>query len=97
MLLGIPIVPAPIPMGVGAALAIKQTGRTAVAVSGDASIEEGVFHESAHFAALSKLPAIFVCENNLYWCISPLRVRQPPRRSRGRVAACYAGLARRRQ
>lgn len=81
MLLSLPIVAASIPVGVGAALAMKQRGNDDVAVIylGDASLEEGAFHESANFAALHGLPAIFVCENNLYSVYTPLRERQPPR------------------
>lgn len=81
MLLSLPIVAASIPVGVGAALAMKQRGNDNVAVIylGDASLEEGVFHESANFAALHALPAIFVCENNLYSVYTPLRERQPDR------------------
>jgi pyruvate dehydrogenase E1 component alpha subunit len=81
MLLSLPIVGASIPVGVGAAMASKQRGEDNVAVIylGDASVEEGVFHESANFAAVRKLPAIFVCENNLYSVYTPLPDRQPPR------------------
>lgn len=81
MLLSLPIVAASIPVGVGAALAMKQRGNDNVAVIylGDASLEEGVYHESANFAALHALPAIFVCENNLYSVYTPLRERQPER------------------
>jgi TPP-dependent pyruvate/acetoin dehydrogenase alpha subunit len=81
MLLSLPIVGASIPVGVGAAMACKQRGDDNVAVIylGDASVEEGVFHESANFAAVQKLPAIFVCENNLYSVYTPLRDRQPAR------------------
>jgi TPP-dependent pyruvate/acetoin dehydrogenase alpha subunit len=81
LLLSLPIVAASIPVGVGAALAFKQEGKRNVAVIylGDASLEEGVFHESANFAALKKLPAIFVCENNLYSVYTGLSDRQPPR------------------
>jgi TPP-dependent pyruvate/acetoin dehydrogenase alpha subunit len=81
MLLSSPIVAASIPVGVGAALAIKQRGEDAVAVVylGDASVEEGVFHESANFAALHRLPVVFVCENNLYSVYTALRDRQPAR------------------
>lgn len=81
VLLSLPIVAASIPIGVGAALAMKQNNRDSVAVIylGDASVEEGVYHESANFAALHRLPVIFVCENNLYSVYTPLRDRQPPR------------------
>jgi len=81
MLLSLPIVAASIPIGVGAALALKQAKRDDVAVVylGDASVEEGVFHESANFAAVHRLPVVFVCENNLYSVYTPLEERQPPR------------------
>jgi TPP-dependent pyruvate/acetoin dehydrogenase alpha subunit len=81
VLLSLPIVAASIPVGVGAALAMQQRGKPDVAVIyiGDASLEEGVYHESANFAALHALPAIFVCENNLYSVYTPLRERQPSR------------------
>jgi pyruvate dehydrogenase E1 component alpha subunit len=81
VLLSLPIVAASIPIGVGAALAMqrRRTDDVAVIYLGDASLEEGVFHESANFAALRRLPAIFVCENNLYSVYTPLRERQPQR------------------
>jgi pyruvate dehydrogenase E1 component alpha subunit len=81
VLLSLPIVAASIPVGVGAALACQQERRPNVAVVylGDASVEEGVFHESANFAALKKLPVVFVCENNLYSVYTALRDRQPSR------------------
>jgi TPP-dependent pyruvate/acetoin dehydrogenase alpha subunit len=81
MLLSLPIVASSIPVGVGAAMAMRQRGEDNVAVIylGDASVEEGVFHESANFAAVRKLPAIFVCENNLYSVYTPLSERQPAR------------------
>lgn len=62
------IVGASIPLAVGAALAFSMQGsdRLAVAFFGDAGVEQGVFHESLNFAALQRLPIIFVCENNFY-------------------------------
>ena len=48
---------------------------------GDGAIEEGVFYEAANFAAVKKLPVIFVCENNMYSVYSSLDVRQPQKRS----------------
>jgi TPP-dependent pyruvate/acetoin dehydrogenase alpha subunit len=81
VLLSLPVVGSSIPIGVGAALAFKQQGRDSVAVIylGDAALEEGVYHESANFAALRGLPAVFVCENNLYSVYTPLDQRQPAR------------------
>lgn len=81
VLVSVPIVGASIPIGVGAAFAMKYKGADSVAVVylGDAAVEEGAFHESANFAALHRLPAIFVCENNLYSVHTPLSDRQPER------------------
>ena len=55
-----------IPVALGFALAFKRTqsNRVVVAFFGDGATEEGVFTESLNFAALHKLPILFVCENN---------------------------------
>ena len=81
VLSSLPIVGSSIPIGVGAALGFKQAGSDQIAVCffGDAAIEEGVFHESANFAAIKKLPVIFVCENNLFSVYTRLDDRQPAR------------------
>ena len=44
---------------------------------GDGATEEGTFAEAVNFAAVRRLPVVFVCENNLYSIASPLRARQP--------------------
>ena len=81
MMASIPIVGSCIPLAVGTALsdAIDGNNRVSIAYLGDASIEEGVFHESANFARLRDLPVLFVCENNLYSVYSHLEIRQPDR------------------
>lgn len=68
-----------IPTAVGAALAshLRNEPRVSVAFFGDGASEEGVFHESLNFAALKRLPVVFVCENNAYAAGSPLSSRQP--------------------
>lgn len=68
-----------IPLAVGAAWAadMKRTSQVSVCFFGDGAVEEGTFHESMNFAALKKLPVIFVCENNFYAVASPLSQRQP--------------------
>ena len=62
----------------GAALTFRMRARDSVAVAifGDGATEEGVFHETLNFAALRKLPVIFVCENNLYATNTHIRDRQ---------------------
>jgi pyruvate dehydrogenase E1 component alpha subunit len=65
---------------VGSALAFAMDKKPRVAVSffGDAVFEEGILYECFNFAALRKLPVLFVCENNGYSTESPVSVRQPP-------------------
>ena len=81
VLLSLPIVAASIPVGVGAALKMRQRGEDAIVAVflGDASVEEGVFHESINFASLHGLAVIFICENNEYSVYTPLSQRQPAR------------------
>lgn len=76
-----PILSSTISVGVGAAWAAQLDGKDQITVVyfGDGATEEGAFHESANFAALMKLPVIFVCENNLYSVHSKMDIRQPDR------------------
>lgn len=60
------VVASTIPHAVGAALAAKRLKKDQVIVAafGDGAMDEGVYHESLNFAALHKLPVVFLCENN---------------------------------
>lgn len=75
MLGAAPIVAGTISLALGAALAYSIRGENSVAVSffGDGAAGEGVLYESMNFAALKKLPIIFVCENNFYSTHMPIR------------------------
>ena len=75
MLGSIPIVAATISLAVGAAMVIKIRNQKRVSISffGDGATTEGLLHESLNFAALEKLPIIFVCENNFYATHMPIR------------------------
>ncbi len=77
-----PTIGSSIPVAVGAALSMQQrgTGGVAVAYFGDGASEEGVLHESLNFAALRRLPVLFVLENNGYSIFTPLDQRQPAQR-----------------
>jgi TPP-dependent pyruvate/acetoin dehydrogenase alpha subunit len=76
-----------IPVAVGFALAFKRTRshRVVVAFFGDGATEEGVFTESLNFAALHKLPILFVCENNNYAIHTPITRRWATQRLCERV------------
>jgi pyruvate dehydrogenase E1 component alpha subunit len=57
-----------IPLTTGMAFAIKyrNTDQVAVCYFGEAAVNNGAFHEALNMAALWKLPAIYICENNRY-------------------------------
>ncbi|HEY3110622.1 MAG TPA: thiamine pyrophosphate-dependent dehydrogenase E1 component subunit alpha, partial [Chloroflexota bacterium] len=62
---------------VGAALAARLSKNDAVAVTtlGEGAASEGEFHEACNFAAVKRLPVIFVVESN-GWAISEPRSEQ---------------------
>ncbi len=75
---GSAVVATTVPQAVGYAYGFQLQHKDNVVVSffGDGAVEEGVFHESMNFAALKKLPLIFLCENNLYAIHSRQEARQ---------------------
>jgi len=77
-----------VPVAVGYALAQKRlkTGAVVACFLGDGATEEGCFAESLNFAALHKLPVIFVCENNGFAIHEPLSKRWATDRLCARVA-----------
>ena len=83
-----------IPVGVGLGLAAKldRKGQVSAVFIGDGATEEGVFYESATFAAVRELPVVFICENNLYSVYSPLKVRQPEERVIHEMVSAYKGI-----
>ncbi|MDE3064920.1 MAG: thiamine pyrophosphate-dependent dehydrogenase E1 component subunit alpha, partial [Acidobacteriota bacterium] len=62
------IIGAHLPIACGAAWSAQYRGTDPVAVCffGDGSVNIGAFHEALNFAAIWKLPVVFVCENNLW-------------------------------
>ena len=65
---GSAIVGGGLPLAVGFALADKLMRRPRVTACffGEGAVAEGEFHESLNLAKLWKVPALFLCENNLY-------------------------------
>src|SRR5262249_8984714 len=68
------IIGAHLPIACGAAwkAQYKGTGEVAVCFFGDGTTNIGAFHEAVNFAAVWKLPVVFVCENNLYMEYTPI-------------------------
>jgi TPP-dependent pyruvate/acetoin dehydrogenase alpha subunit len=57
--------------GLGLAFQLRRTDQVAVCFFGDGASNEGAFHEGLNFAAVRRLPIVFVCENNLYGASTP--------------------------
>ena len=66
----------------------KQTGkqRVVATVFGDGATEEGSFYETMNFAALKKLPMVFICENNRLAIHTPIEKRWATDRLCERIA-----------
>ncbi len=72
------IVAGNVPIATGSALAdkLRKTGNITCVFLGDGATEEGAVFESISFAALKKLPILYVCENNQYAINTPLSERE---------------------
>jgi len=68
------IIGAHLPIACGAALRAQYKGQDDVTVCffGDGTTNIGAFHEALNFAAVWKLPVVFVCENNYYMEYTPI-------------------------
>jgi 2-oxoisovalerate dehydrogenase E1 component alpha subunit len=66
-----------IPKASGIAYAAKLRGEPSVTLCtfGDGAASEGDFHEGVNFAAVHRLPVVFVCENNSYAISVPIRLQ----------------------
>ncbi len=66
-----------VPVAAGYSLALKRRGHGQVVAVfyGDGASEEGCVYETLNFAALHKLPILFVCENNFLAIHEPLNRR----------------------
>jgi pyruvate dehydrogenase E1 component alpha subunit len=56
----------------GLARAVQGHKDVSVCFFGDGTTNIGAFHEALNFAAVWKLPVVFVCENNLYMEYTPI-------------------------
>jgi len=62
----------PVAAGVGLAFRLRREHRVVAAFFGDGASSRGDFHEALNFAAVMKLPVIFICHNNQYAYSTPL-------------------------
>ena len=67
-----------LPLAVGIALADKMQNKPNVTACflGEGAVAEGEFHESLNLGALWQVPALFICENNLYCMGTALRYHE---------------------
>jgi 2-oxoisovalerate dehydrogenase E1 component alpha subunit len=85
------IIAAHVTHAVGAAWALRSRGehdRAVFAQFGEGATSAGEWHEAMNFAAVHKLPVIFICENN-QWAISTPIVKQMAVPDVYRKAAAY--------
>ena len=66
-----------VPKASGIAYASKLSGDGSVVLCtfGDGATSQGDFHEGVNFAAVHRLPVVFVCENNSYAISVPIRLQ----------------------
>jgi acetoin:2,6-dichlorophenolindophenol oxidoreductase subunit alpha len=85
------IVGAHLPIACGAAWRAQYKGTSDVAVCffGDGTTNIGAFHEAVNFAAVWKLPVVFVCENNFYMEYTPIGDVIPVKHPAADRAAAY--------
>ena len=65
-------------IAVGAAYGLKLANlikRKVVCCFGEGALDQGIFWEAINYAALKKLPVIFICENNKYATYSDIKKR----------------------
>ncbi len=78
-----------LPQAAGAAFTARYLGASSVGVAffGDGAVNLGVFHETLNMASLWNLPAIFICENNLFATELPFSKATAGRSVASRAAA----------
>ncbi len=68
-----------VPVAGGAALALRYRDKPNVVFSyfGDGATSRGDWHEALNFAAVQKLPVVYICNNNQYAYSTPLELQMP--------------------
>jgi len=63
----------PLALGTAYSAYYRGTDQVTACFFGDGAASQGTFHETLNMAALWKLPVVFVCENNGYAVMTPVR------------------------
>jgi 2-oxoisovalerate dehydrogenase E1 component alpha subunit len=61
--------------GIAYASKLRGDGSVTLCTFGDGATSQGEFHEGINFAAVHRLPVVFVCENNSYAISVPIRLQ----------------------
>lgn len=61
--------------GIAYAAKLRNEGSVVLCTFGDGATSQGEFHEGVNFAAVHRLPVVFVCENNSYAISVPIRLQ----------------------
>ncbi|MFA5218604.1 MAG: pyruvate dehydrogenase (acetyl-transferring) E1 component subunit alpha [Bacteroidales bacterium] len=61
--------------GIGYAIKLKKLDQVVYAFTGDGGTSEGDFHEALNFAAVWKVPVVFIIQNNQFAISVPLRMQ----------------------
>jgi 2-oxoisovalerate dehydrogenase E1 component alpha subunit len=61
--------------GIAYAANLRGEGSVTLCTFGDGATSQGDFHEGVNFAAVHRLPVVFVCENNSYAISVPIRLQ----------------------
>ena len=71
---------------------MQKTSQVVACFFGDGAVAEGAFHEGINMAAIWEVPAIFVCENNLYGASTHIgKVMRNTRISERAASYCIRG------
>ena len=62
----------PVAAGIGMSFKMRRQDRVVICFFGDGATSRGDWHEGMNFAAVSKVPVVYVCNNNQYAYSTPL-------------------------
>ena len=62
----------PVATGIGLSFKMRRQDRVALCFFGDGATSRGDWHEGVNMAAVSKVPVVFICNNNQYAYSTPL-------------------------